>query len=201
MPRIKQETVYTFDELSDSAKERARQWWREAAGHDEWWDCTFEDAKQCLEVAGFRISNIYFSGFSSQGDGACFEGTWSAHDTKPVKAMKQHAPKDKELHRIAAEMRALAKAHKGASMSVKQRGHYSHEFCTEFSVDFGDEECNGNAEAMTAAEESIIETSRDAMRWIYRQLEKEYDYQNSDEVVDDTIRANEYEFDEDGRRA
>jgi hypothetical protein len=39
------------------------------------------------------------------------------------------------------------------------------------------------------------------MRWIYRQLEREYDYQNADAQVDENIRANEYEFYEDGKRA
>ena len=33
-----------------------------------------------------------------------------------------------------------------------------------------------------------------------RQLEREYDYLNSDEVVDKSIIINEYEFDDEGRR-
>lgn len=37
--------------------------------------------------------------------------------------------------------------------------------------------------------------------WIYRQLETEYDYQNSDEQVDESIIANEYEFTEEGKPA
>lgn len=39
------------------------------------------------------------------------------------------------------------------------------------------------------------------MRWIYRALEAEYEYQDSDGQVDETIKANEYEFEEDGSRA
>lgn len=34
-----------------------------------------------------------------------------------------------------------------------------------------------------------------------QQLEREYDYQNADEQIDESIRCNEYEFTEDGRRA
>ena len=37
--------------------------------------------------------------------------------------------------------------------------------------------------------------------WIYRRLEQEYEYQMSDECVDEGIRVNEYEFDEGGERA
>jgi hypothetical protein len=206
MPSIKQTTVYQFDELDDRAKERARDWYREGAFDYEWWDCVFDDAKQCLALAGFNVQKIYFSGFSSQGDGACFEGGWIASRAQPVKAMKQHTPKDKDLHAIAAEARAIAKLRSDASMSVKQRGHYSHSGCTEFSVycerDSDDvsrttAEWDARGKEDGAIEERVIEMSRDAMNWIYRQLEREHDYMNADEQVDDTIRANEYEFTED----
>lgn len=191
MSRIKQETVYTFDELNDAAKECARQWFRDGAFDYEWYDCVYEDATECLKLAGFIVDKIYFSGFSSQGDGACFEGSWSAANTKPVKAMKQHAPQDKALHEIAATMREIAKRDRTASMSVKHRGHYEHSGCTEFSIDCVKED----------TEDQIIQSSREAMDWIYKQLEREYDYQNADEQVDESILANGYEFTEEGKRA
>ena len=50
------------------------------------------------------------------------------------------------------------------------------------------------------AETALIKISRDAMQWIYGQLEKEYDYRNADEQVDDGIRCNEYLFTETGQR-
>jgi len=50
------------------------------------------------------------------------------------------------------------------------------------------------------AEETIIEALRDLARWLYRQLEREYDHLSSDEAVDETIAANEYTFTEVGRR-
>ena len=46
----------------------------------------------------------------------------------------------------------------------------------------------------------MIEALRDLARWLYRQLEREYDYLTSDESVDDAIRANNYTFTETGRR-
>ena len=42
---------------------------------------------------------------------------------------------------------------------------------------------------------------RDFAQWIYDSLEKEYEYQMSDEFVTENIEANEYEFDEEGNRA
>jgi hypothetical protein len=210
MPRIKETQVFKFDELDDRAKERARDWYRNGALDYEWWDCTFDDAKQCLALAGFDLDKIYFSGFSSQGDGACFNGAWHANKAQPVKAMKQHAPKDTELHAIAAEARAIAKLRPNASMSVKQRGHYYHSGCTEFGVDCEREsddvsrttaEWEARGKEDDAIEERVIEMSRDAMNWIYRRLEAEYEWLMSDEQVDESITANDYEFTEEGKRA
>jgi hypothetical protein len=41
---------------------------------------------------------------------------------------------------------------------------------------------------------TVRELLRDLMRWIYRTLEAEHDYQLSDENAAETIEANEYEF-------
>jgi hypothetical protein len=58
-----------------------------------------------------------------------------------------------------------------------------------------------NAQDMTAgAEDAIITALRDLARWLYRQLEREYEYQTSDAVVDEAILANDYTFTETGRR-
>ena len=210
MPRILETTVFQFDELSERAKERAREWFRTASADDSFWhECVIDDAKECLRLAGFTVDKVYFSGFWSQGDGACFVGSWYARDTQPVKAMRAHAPKDKELRRIAAEMRAIARLRPDAGMLVDHSGRYSHEHCTSFSVDcesplYQDgkrrsKEQWAAIDARDAAiEERIIECSRDAMRWIYRALKREWEYQNADAQVDENIRANEYEFTEEG---
>ena len=68
------QTLYTFDELSDSAKERAREWWRNLEAQD--WDssCTIDDAKDCAKIIGILIDDVYWSGFYSQGDGATKSG-------------------------------------------------------------------------------------------------------------------------------
>lgn len=41
------------------------------------------------------------------------------------------------------------------------------------------------------AENAITEALRDLARWLYRQLEQEYEYQTSDAVIDETIIAND----------
>lgn len=47
-------------------------------------------------------------------------------------------------------------------------------------------------------EDDVIQLMRDFADWIYEQLEKAYDYRTSDEAVEESIIANEYEFDENG---
>jgi hypothetical protein len=50
------------------------------------------------------------------------------------------------------------------------------------------------------AEAIVIEALRDLARWLYRQLERDYEYQSSDERIDEAIAANAYTFTETGRR-
>lgn len=50
--------VYTFDELDDKAKEKARQWYIEVSAGDEWWEYTYEDAKTIgLEITSFDLDH------------------------------------------------------------------------------------------------------------------------------------------------
>jgi len=188
--------VYQFNELSDSAKETAREWYRSTNGEDTFWsDCVFEDAKEIGLKMGIDIDKIYFSGFSSQGDGACFEGYYS-YQKGSVKSVKNYAPLDKELHSIAEGLQKTQKrVFYTATASVKQRGHYMHSNCTSVDVGMADE--YGQA-VFSEVEDELTELLRDFMNWIYSRLEKEWDCINSDESVDESITI--YEFTEDGQR-
>lgn len=198
--------LYDFNELSESAKEKARDWWRSCNDGDAFWsECTIDEAKEQGRNMGLDIDNVYFRGFFSQGDGACFEGTWYACDVKTGETAKDwgDSPATKEIRRIAAEFEETAKNFPNASFRVKHSGHYSHEYCTTFDVSLGEEEDNLenlSQEEWSRAESDLITTARDYMRWIYRQLEKEYEYQNSDEVIDELLESNGYTFRKDGER-
>lgn len=197
--------LFTFNELSDSAKEKARAWWRSCNDGDTFWsECVIDDAKEQGRNMGLDIDKVYFRGFWSQGDGACYEGTWHACDVKAGETAKDwgDSPATKEIRRIAAEFEETAKNFPNASFSVKHSGYYCHEFSTSFNVSLGEDKDNGSIsqEEWSRAEGDLIETARDYMRWIYRQLEKEYEYQNSDEVIDELLESNGYSFREDGKR-
>ena len=224
--RVIKKTVYTFDELSESAKDKARQWIRDCNTEDNSWsEFVIENAARMAEFMGLDVCqrrvtlmgggsryepSIYWSGFWSQGDGACFEGSWDASKVN-AKGLKDEAPTDTELHRIVDGFAEVARKYPEGSFTCKHTGHYNHSHSTSFDVELNDPKENdleyASTEWSVAAtkwgedEETLIELARDFMDWIYKQLEKEWDYQNSDEQIDETIRANEYEFSEDGHVA
>lgn len=198
--------VYGITELNDKAKEKARAWYREDAFNFPWYESIYEDAGAVAARMGITIAaadrgkglKIYFSGFSSQGDGACFEGAWAACDVKPGQ-VKEYAPQDVELHRIADIFEKVAKRYPNARFSVRHSGHYYHNRCTSFDVEIVDENDNHiETEIANQTHDELVEATRDFMLWIYRSLEKEYEWLNSDQQIDEAIQANDYTFREDG---
>lgn len=84
--------------------------------------------------------------------------------------------------------------------------HYSHSNTVSFDArgdwapDMTEEEQAEFDAVYANLEKQIEEEVRETSDKIYRALEREYDDQHSEEVVAENIRANEYEFDENGRR-
>jgi len=194
--RVIETTVFKFSELSDAAKERAIEKWNQDGLDYEWWDAVYEDAKTIGELMGIRVDKIFFSGFWSQGDGACFEGSYE-YKKGSVKAVLDYAPIDEDLAKIVKGLQAEQRRNfYKLSAEVKQRGHYMHEFCTE--IDVVDNRDNAPWRVSDEVEEAIKDLLRDFMRWIYRTLEREHEYLTSAEAVTETIEANDYEFTEAG---
>lgn len=191
--RTEQIAIFKFEELPDSAKEKAREWYRNAGAGDQWWDGVYEAVTDAAKLMGVEIDNIGFSGFWSQGDGAHFTGSFG-YAKGCVKAVASHAPLDEDLQGIAREWQALqARNFYKLSGTVKHSGHYQHENCTSFDV-YRDGDWANNSDT----EESVKEVMRDLMRWIYKRLETEWAWLNADEQVDACIIANEHEFTADG---
>lgn len=187
---------YTFEELNDDQKRQAldkNRYWNVDCGCD-WFEYIFEDAKTIAALMGIDITDIFFSGFWSQGNGACFEGDFSF--TKGmVRAVKEYAPKDKELQRIAIELSTLhRKAFYGAYGNVRHSGDYYHESFMSIDVD---------SERGAMDEDEFCEVFADFALWIYKNLQREYEYLQGDEAVSESLIANEVEFeiDEDGNIA
>lgn len=200
MPQTIQTTVYVFDELDERAKERARAWWRQGADVFEW-DYMYDDFRACATRLGIDIGGtdtkpaIYWSGFSSQGDGASFAGTY-AYACGARRAIRAYAPQDAELQRIATELEHVQRRYDYALTAyiVAGHSHYAHEMTMCIDVD------GGTHDVSEEDAKTVRDALRDFARWMYRALEREYDYQMSDECVDETIRANEYTFTAEGKR-
>ena len=182
-----------FEELSDSQKEKVidenRDWNTEGL---DWFQYTMDDAKTIASLMGIDIEDIFFSGFWSQGDGACFTGRFS-HTKNIVKNVKEHTGNsDKELVRIAKEIQKLHRPSFYTTYGkIFHTGHYYHE--RSMSIDA---EC----EKGSLDYEGWKEVLADFALWIYKNLEREHEYLTSDAVVVESIIANEMEFeiDEDG---
>lgn len=77
---MRQETILKtylkFNELNDSQKKRVLEKLRDLnVDHDGWHDFVTEDFTEKLKSLGYTNIKTYFSGFWSQGDGACFSAT------------------------------------------------------------------------------------------------------------------------------
>ena len=199
MPTQRTIDVYTYEELSDYAKEKARDWYRRGAADDSFWSehLLGDEVPAVLKACGYVGAKIYYSGFSSQGDGACFVGTWYSSDFDATKlADYVHG---KELGPIITRLAEFTKTNPGSSASLTHRWHYYDEMSVSIDWEPSDDEDCENSCADDAAE-TFTDISRDLMRWLYSSLEAEYEYQNSDEQVADNIIINGYEFDAEGDR-
>ena len=212
MPEIIGTTVYRLHELSDAAKEKARAWYRDVGVDDDWHDAVFGDFETICDILGVTLRTrtvplfggrsrekpcIYFSGFWSQGDGACFEGSYAYAPQASVR-IREYAPKDMELHRIACVLQAIQRRNfYGLTANIRHRGRYCHEYCMSISVD---RDSATNQDMTRDAEDLVVEALRDLARWLYQTLEQDYADRTSDTAVDETIAANAWTFTQTGRR-
>lgn len=210
MPKTKEYTIYTFDELSDDAKETARDWWRQCENEDFDTEFLYEDFQNMARMLGIEFDSkpvklmgggtrydpvIYWSGFSSQGDGACFEGNYRYAPGAAKAIAKETNGSETELIRIAKALQEVQRRNfYRLNARMKHRGHYMHSGCMTVEH-YGD-----NFASDTDAEDTVEQCMRDFADWMYKQLEKEYWWRMEDAQVDESIRANEYTFDEDGNR-
>src|SRR5690554_5914067 len=136
--RIIETKAYQLHELSSEAQEKAIDNFREGYPFHGWWDFVYEDVKTVASLFGLEIDEIYFSGFSSQGDGACFEGYYS-YKAGGLKAVEEYAPTDMELYGIVQGLQDIQRRFfYGLTASTKHRGYYYHSGCMAVNVGQGD---------------------------------------------------------------
>lgn len=166
-------TVYTFDGLNDSAKETAREWYREHALDYDWWEFVYEDA----ERVGLKIKEFDLD----RGSYVKAEFTSSAEET---------------AHKIEKEHGEACETYKTAKEYLKERDRVVDQWGRDKNGDFINE--GGLDESLDALDSDFLHDLQEDYRII---LEKEIEWLMSDGCVDDNMTANGYEFTADGKRA
>jgi hypothetical protein len=208
------EVQYELSELSPSAFQRAYEEWSTDYPCWDWWDSTYEWKIEDGKARGFEIQKINFSGFWSQGDGACWQGyillpeflDWQDQQEKPPLTMHQS-----NLLRAAVENEMLE-----TSVKVAATGSGCHEYTMGFnygiSIDALPETLEKGFFAGMAGpdfedlitphlgeiETTLLETARDYAREIYKALEEEHEYLTSEESFREQAESNEWLFTEEG---
>lgn len=179
--------LFSIDELGVDARAKAIESLYDCNIDYDWWDCVYEDWKTTLSDMGFNDAEIHFSGFGSQGDGACFTATVDL-----AKWLK--------VNKLAGKNRALYNQAEGVTVSIiSSDSRYSHEMTMSIESDYYGNLTDKTSGQYYALEEKILEDARVQARLIYRQLEKEYDYLTSEDAIIETIKANDWTFLEDGK--
>lgn len=208
-----------FNKLSDKAKERARDWWRQGTAEDgTWYEHVYTDTVEVAKRIGIMIGTrydtkkerdqgtgrptIFFSGFYTQGSGCCFEGILCPSAMKDAFAsVKDHAPQDEWLHQLGKRAEELHTSfitewvtkRLGGDENVPDADVQLSIVCNE-SHWFTGVECSYE-NVSDELNEELTKFVQDFARWIYKQLEEECAYQDSAEVVDQALIENDYSFD------
>jgi hypothetical protein len=196
MTRIIEVEAYEFNELDDDAKKLVREQFRQTNLDHCWWDYVYDDIRHVGEIIGIKIDEICFTGFGNQGDGACFGGSYR-YEEWSVRDVVAYAPQDVELHRIARGLQTIQRQRfYGLSARVHLVDQCMYKNCT--CIDVYDYR-KYSAMCDLDVENSIKELLRDFMRWMYKQLETEYEYLTSDACIEEFISINGYVFTADGK--
>ena len=177
--------------------------------YHDWWEDVYHDFRSDMYDCGVQVDRMYFSGFCSQGDGACFEGGFST-----LKAYLDH-----HHHKDQFPMIRKLLEHGGyVYLSCRHSGHYYHENCTEFSTEHDtlyhliecptefheqvvDQWDRQLEQEVSDLEDAAKEQLRSYMQDLYRRLKDEHDHLTSDEAVWETIEANELDDEDDYEEA
>ena len=213
--RKRQKRAYRFEELSEAAKETAREWFREA--HE--WDSSDSDMlteqfQQDLESQyGMSGMKVWWSLGSCQGDGVAFEGEPDIESMAAACAEGQgwHAAACQQLRKLidAAKVTAfLAGRQEDPEWRVvighegRYYGWHSMNVNVYCQSAWGDiEVCQNTLDEIAAlAAEAVCEICSEVCEVLETQGYAEIEYHESDEWIAQECDANEWRFRRDGTR-
>jgi hypothetical protein len=167
--RIRKDIVYKFEELSEEGKEKALEGLCDINISSDWWDSTYEDAKNIgLKITSFDIDR-----------GAYCKGRFTESAEGVAKNILSEHGKDCESYKTATSyLKELEELREKTRLNDSEYEEGYDDLDTE-DID---------AEFL----QSLLEDYRII-------LTHEYEYLTSREAIKETIDANEYEFTEEGK--
>lgn len=178
--RIIETKVYTFNELSDEAKQHAIESLYDLNVDHEWWENVYEDAENVgLKIEGFDL------GRRQECEGHFIQDALGVAD-------------------------AILREHGEQCETYKTAAKYVEDYWQLYCQEDADQLCMPGElrdwDFITYAEygapEDLEDLNKEFLRSLledYRiMLQKEYEYLTSEEAIIETIEANEYEFTEKG---
>jgi hypothetical protein len=164
--KVTETKVYTFAELNDDQKEKALSNLYDINVDHDWWDFTYDDAKEI----GLKITSFDFDRY--------VEGQFTlSADEVAANIIRDHG--------------GNCETYKTARAFVDEKNAIS--MPDDDSDDFPEWE-----DKMLEMDDNFLKSLLEDYRIMLR---KEYEYLTSEEAIIETINANEYEFDENGRIA
>ena len=174
--------VYSFNELSDDAKKRALNAFRDINVEYDWWTYgAYDTICTAGKLLGLDIDRINFD-----ADLYCIFNADYEYARGAVKAIQAEFPHATDLHDVARKLQALQRRHfYSLSCNVASQRDTNSYQCFRFGEDY---EC-----------EDLGDIIDDFAHWARILLRDEYKDLTSDEEVKEIIIVNEYEFTEGGK--
>lgn len=179
--------VLKFNELNEDQKNKVISKLHDINLDHDFLSDTIEQFKNDLETLGFKNIKIEYSGFNSQGDGACFTGIYSIPTNEETKSRFKKFTDNcgiVEFVKLANELMTLD--FMGIEDDLDALEIYKKDSLWRYS----------NSNTVKCNTEILDEWAKRYMDMIYKKLESEWEYMSSKEAIIETIEANDYEFNE-----
>lgn len=171
--KIIETKIYTFDELNDAAKEKARDWWRDGSDY-AWGDDAIKSIEELAKHFGGKMKDWSIDWANSSYSSARFE-----------------------MPEMESELILNLLGQLGTYNPETLKGNGDCKL-TGYCAD--EDAIDGFRKAFHAGERDLEKLMQAAFDTWLESAQSDYEYQNSDEQVGETILANEYTFTETGKR-
>ena len=173
--------VYSFNELSEAAQDRALNAFRDIDVDGDWYENVYYTIRTAGKLLGLEIGDIHFD-----TDLYCiFDAHYRYVRGASAAVCKEFSWAD-DLHKVAKDLQALQKRHFYSLSCAVTEGRTTNRYsCFRFGEDY---EC-----------EDLGDIIDDFAHWARILLCDDAEYRTSDEAIQEAIEANEYEFTEEGK--